>query len=390
MLEIISTINWAKFNVEQLPNIIRRMASDEVRIRHKAYLEFDDDIIHEDAQWGGLDLNNKHVFQLFDAKTHLLLIIILIDMLVSDDFEDKHYILYSLTHMADYINYVNNENVYYAYVKKIHEKIWKYKHLLFEFLDFDDEDVQVATLLLCCIYREYAGHILDRLTTSIARMPNEQKVEKFLSIINGELLQYGKSKVDTSNAFVSHIQNLFDSTTIFELKVACAITLTNILHEKTPDTIIEFVVRMIDGWNIDSKSQMSFYTQVKTIINLGVVKGSRIAFELMDRLQANWKRAYVLVILLMLQFYKDEIPHYGILHSPATMPSSDDWKFTSWTVILLDEFRGKPITDLHNLTSDQLQSIKILLNEEWVWKINTNLFEIFLLPPDSGKLEALI
>ncbi len=386
MLEKMSNIDWEQLQAPKIPSWLYQMTSEDEKIRSEAHVHFGEQVLHTLAISDEIKLNNA---ELFRNNIQLTALPFLIELLEDDNVHDKNKILYAFHTMITYIHFIDSNDTYYSKAMELRNAVWEYHDIYIDCLESRIRKTQIATIQLLAEFGEHGSYILSHFHRLIEGTHKKDLLSIVLWEINHNLLKDGKVIIRLPPEFVSYLEMLIESNPEHIIRITSAIILINTLDKNAPEIAIIYLTKALINRSDKPPLEYNIRTvlasvQAKILVKLGVEKGLSIAIQIIDESPIAENRFHALLAALILVFSTEQNSYnYTII------PSYKGSELEQYTLSLLHKDNVQSFNPT-TLNTEQEKVLEVIVQNDWIWEIKSNVLEIFNLPKSRAELTKLI
>lgn len=384
MFEELDNIDWNKLGRGEIPSIIRNMASQDMPTQKNAFEMFESQVLYIDDSTPDGIKERVTMSDILKDDIQLLIIPFLFELLQQSDLASRNRAIGLFKFMTRYIEFVGEKSKLWQKAVKIRDTIWQSNELFLSLLEDPREDIRMEVIKLLAAYPQYADITIPHIFKLFEHETDSNKVKILWNIDTA----FAEQETNEATKKILHdmLTSIITPDSSYDLRITATVTLIDIFATNTPEFAIKFLVDALIAVN---KKPSSVYLvsvtpgkQAHVLTRLGVLKGLPAALKVIKETTHIENGFNALVSAIILAFFYDY--NMQINYSVLYREVSDKSKLI---ITLLP--KNLPV-DLSILNASQEAIVETIVNQDWIWRTETNLFKVFGLPQTREEFRNLM
>ena len=377
MLDKLNNIDWDSLDASSVPGWLRSFTSNSRTERFRASMDMLQYLGHNDL---ALNLTDRYI-ELLSTDVTIIITPFLLDLLMSPKTHEKSFILEMLAVLASY----KSIPILTEVAQKRSE--WIYQHLLENFdkyqlfIESSDAKTREQATFLLGDFDERTVQTLDLLLTHLEDGELEEDVQLAMSDTIHDCLSKltQKESAEPIKRF-SEILNSWIKSPITSISVQATASYFLILLDShnVQNQVVKVLLNSMKIHNMHLLSLPLFDDCIDALLSLGMSRGTNALLDIFESQTNSVIIIRIATVLLSIHFGNGKFKEMRI-ENIYTKPNKV--YVDSKTFVNVRESR---------LSKTQKIILSYFVYNEAIWKINTNLFNVFNLPNSQDKLRKLI
>jgi hypothetical protein len=376
VLEKMERVDWAALGLADVQRWLKDLASPEQGLRREAF-----NSLLEHVEQGHIFEGYGSLRDILKNELQALVAAFLIELLGHESVENKEYELYLLDGFCFYFTRAEALEPYVTRLNHLRQVISSGISTYLSLLDHSSSKVREAAVTLSSRLNEHNQLFLGY-TLPHAERETNARIKALLLWRTYEKLAVDKNLRDEFQAMFIELLNRLLKLQGDPIQPVAAVCLVSLEREKSPQQAIDSIVDALIALHDDSVYlgfdwDYDFYRFTHALTTLGLSKGIvalRAVTEAPD--VSRTSRFHALNGLLHLAVGEGELVRIYI-----------DGENYPGSIEVRAEFR-KP--EVHHLNEMQRGMIEMIVNNDRVWEVSTDLFTLYGLPASREELRQML
>ncbi|MEO8607775.1 MAG: hypothetical protein ABI690_07845 [Chloroflexota bacterium] len=383
----IAAVDWASKGVPDVPRWLNDLLSDNNEVAHTASNILDENIVQGNIDWQDFDLGYD-IEGVLRTDAPDLLVDFLIELLKEAQSPGLSYILNLLVGQRTYVRFKFINEGLKSRALNIYDKIWSARTLYIPLLGHTDDKVRQRTVSLLCGFRDQPDTVIALILDAISAERDPYTVLSYLQEFTMYFLERKRIDEAYDNAYFSLLNDLLVSPLGLAVQTVAAYHLIEQLGADMPENALnKLVAGMIVEFDHDITSGIMAArvdVQSRILMKLPLDRAITLYLQVLKQTLVIKNALIVFVDALTLACEPPVLDINAFFLQPIMR---DGIEFHTYSI---SRFTLPPKYDLAALTNRQKRVIQAAVENDLIWTVATNIFDLFGLPSNRDVLRTLM